>query len=163
MPLKNDILFELLNTEDYISGEALAEKFNKSRAAVWKAIKSLQAQGYGIDAVTNRGYRLTDSKNLVSAQSIRAKMKNRIDVIYCGCVDSTNNMCKRLLADSKQGMFLVAANQQTAGRGRQGKSFYSPKGTGIYFSLLPFLQNPTFQAFSLQTHLLFCDLLPFFL
>ena len=136
MPLKNDILFELLNTEDYISGEALAEKFNKSRAAVWKAIKSLQAQGYGIDAVTNRGYRLTDSKNLVSAQSIRAKMKNRIDVIYCGCVDSTNNMCKRLLADSKQGMFLVAANQQTAGRGRQGKSFYSPKGTGIYFSLV---------------------------
>ncbi|MCM1286419.1 MAG: biotin--[acetyl-CoA-carboxylase] ligase [Acetobacter sp.] len=136
MSLKNDILYELLNTTDYISGEYLAQKFGKSRAAVWKAIKALRAQGYQISAVTNKGYMITDAKNLVSVQSIKTFMKNDIDVEYLHSVDSTNNYCKRVLAEGKNGVFLVAAHQQTAGRGRQGKSFYSPADTGVYFSLV---------------------------
>lgn len=136
MSLKNDILYELLNTTDYISGEYLAQKFGKSRAAVWKAIKALQAQGYQISAVTNKGYMITDAKNLVSVQSIKTFMKNDIDVEYLQSVDSTNNYCKRVLAEGRDGAFLVSAHQQTAGRGRQGKSFYSPADTGVYFSLV---------------------------
>lgn len=136
MPLKNDILYELLNNKDYISGQELAEKFGKSRAAVWKAIKALIADGYNIDAVTNRGYLLTENNDLISAQSIRANMKNDIDVYYYSTTDSTNNCCKRILADGKIGEFLAVADKQTAGRGRQGKSFYSPPKTGIYFSLV---------------------------
>lgn len=136
MSLKNDILFELLSNKDYISGQELAEKFGKSRAAVWKAIKTLTADGYNIDAVTNRGYMLIENNDLISAQSIRANMKNGIDVYYYSTTDSTNNCCKRILADGRQGAFLVVADKQTAGRGRQGKSFYSPPKTGIYFSLV---------------------------
>lgn len=136
MSLKNDILFELLSNKDYISGQELAEKFGKSRAAVWKAIKTLTADGYNIDAVTNRGYMLIENNDLISAQSIRANMKNDIDVYYYSTTDSTNNCCKRILADGRQGAFLVVADKQTAGRGRQGKSFYSPPKTGIYFSLV---------------------------
>ena len=134
--LKDDILYELLNSDDYISGQYLAEKFNKSRAAVWKTIKGLIHDGYSIDAVTNRGYKLTENNDLVSAQSVKAHLKQDIDVLYYTSTDSTNNCCKRLLADGKQGVFLVTADQQTAGRGRQGKSFYSPALTGIYFSLV---------------------------
>lgn len=136
MSLKDDILLELLTARDYVSGEFLAKKYNKSRAAVWKSVKSLEADGYKIDAVTNKGYMLTDSGTLLSAQCISARLENDIDVIYYPEIDSTNNECKRLLADSKQGTFLVVADRQTAGRGRQGKSFYSPAGTGVYFSLV---------------------------
>ena len=63
-------------------------------------------------------------------------MKYDLDVSYFESIDSTNTYCKRLLADGKGGEFLVIANNQTAGRGRQGKSFYSPSETGIYFSLV---------------------------
>ncbi len=136
MALKNDILYELLNQSDYISGEELAARFGKSRAAVWKAIKALSKEGYDIDAVTNRGYRLTQNNNLISAESIRSLLKEKIDVLYYPSVDSTNTQCKRLLAEGRQGAFLVTADEQTAGRGRQGKSFYSPAMTGIYFSLV---------------------------
>lgn len=136
MALKNDILFELLNSKDYISGEMLAEKFGKSRAAVWKNINALKKDGYDISAVTNRGYILTENNNLISSSSISAYLKKDIDILYYPSIDSTNNCCKRLLADGKQGEFLIAADEQTAGRGRQGKSFYSPALTGVYFSLV---------------------------
>lgn len=134
--LKNDILYELLNSNDYISGQYLAEKFGKSRAAVWKAIKALTAEGYDISAITNKGYKLTENNDLISEQSIKSYLKHNIDVIYYPSVDSTNNCCKRLLADGREGIFLVTADEQTAGRGRQGKSFYSPPLTGIYFSVV---------------------------
>lgn len=123
-------------SNDYVSGQELAEKSGKSRAAVWKAIKSLCAEGYDIDAVTNKGYKLTENNNLISAESIKSKLDTDIDVFYSPTVDSTNNQCKRLLADGKKGIFLVTADEQSAGRGRQGKSFYSPPMTGIYFSLV---------------------------
>lgn len=136
MSTKNDVLTQLLNSADYISGQQLADKLCVSRAAVWKAVKALVKEGYEIDAVTNKGYRLLNNDDLVSAQSIKLNLKKDIDVLYLSTVDSTNNYCKRLLAEGRQGAFLVAADRQTAGRGRQGKSFYSPAGTGIYFSLV---------------------------
>ena len=136
MSLKKDILYSLLRSNDYISGEQLAKKFGKSRAAVWKAVKSLIHDGYDIDAVTNKGYKMTDNNDVVSAQSIKSYLKNDIDVICLDCVDSTNNECKRMLADGQYGVFLVTADEQTAGRGRQGKTFYSPIATGVYFSLV---------------------------
>lgn len=135
MALKDEILFALLNSEDYVSGEDLAKKFGKSRAAVWKSIKSLINEGYEINAVTNKGYRLIENINVISAPSIKRYLKDALDVIYYPTVDSTNNCCKRLIAEGKEGEFLVVAEQQSAGRGRQGKSFYSPSKTGVYFSL----------------------------
>lgn len=136
MALKNDILYELLCAENYISGQELACKFGKSRAAVWKAVRSLIKDGYQIDAVTNRGYRLTHDSERISAESISTYLKNEADVLYYPVADSTNNVCKRLLGEGKKGRFIVAAGEQSAGRGRQGKSFYSPAATGIYFSLV---------------------------
>lgn len=136
MALKDDVLFELLTANGYISGEYLADKYGKSRAAVWKVIKSIKAQGYDIDAVTNRGYKLTENNDLVTVYNVKSKIDEDIEVLYYPTIDSTNNECKRLIADGKDGVFLVTADEQTAGRGRQGKSFYSPAMTGIYFSLV---------------------------
>lgn len=135
MSIKNDILYELFKAEDFISGEELAAKFNKSRAAVWKNIKSLKSDGYIIEAVTNKGYRLCGDSNMISSQGIEAMLNHKAETIYFESVDSTNNEAKRMLARGKKGEFIVAASQQSAGRGRQGKSFYSPKDTGVYFSV----------------------------
>lgn len=137
MSLKNDVLAQLQRSgEKYISGEELAKKFGKSRAAVWKAVRALKKEGYIIDAVTNKGYILTADNDLLSAEAVSQFMKHNIEVIYYPSVDSTNTQAKRLINEGKNGTMLITAEQQTAGRGRQGKSFYSPPGTGIYMSLV---------------------------
>lgn len=137
MSLKTDVLYELRkNTGKYISGQELAEKFGKSRAAVWKAVKALQKSGCRIDAVTNKGYALTEDNDILSESSIKEAMKHNIDVICYNSVDSTNTQAKRLINEGISGTLLITADGQTAGRGRQGKSFYSPAGTGIYMSLV---------------------------
>lgn len=136
MALKNDVLFELMNSSVHISGEVLARKFGKSRAAVWKAVKSLIADGYEIDAIKNNGYKLIGGTKLVSESIIKSLLEREMDVIHFPCVDSTNNCCKRMIAEGREGEFLVVADEQTAGRGRQGKSFFSPKLNGIYFTVV---------------------------
>lgn len=138
MSLKNDILSMLqLHNSEYISGQQLAEKFGKSRAAVWKAIKSLQKDGYIIDAVTNKGYLLTDDGDMISSAKIQSEMKHKINIIHYKEVDSTNTQAKRLInSGDANKTLLITADRQSAGRGRQGKSFYSPEGTGIYMSLI---------------------------
>lgn len=138
MSLKNDILTMLqLHNSEYVSGQQLAEKFGKSRAAVWKTIKSLQKDGYVIDAVTNKGYLLADDGDMINSAKIRHKMKHKIHIIHYKEVDSTNTQAKRLInSGDAEETLLLTADKQSAGRGRQGKSFYSPEGTGIYMSLI---------------------------
>lgn len=136
MSLKNNILCELLKNDNYISGEELAEKFKKSRAAVWKAIKALQNDGCIINAVTNKGYILCSEGKLLNEATIKARLNSPLTVIFYDETDSTNNQAKRLINEGKNENLLVCAGRQTAGRGRQGKSFYSPEGSGIYMSLV---------------------------
>lgn len=137
MALKEEVLKYLSdNSSEYISGEELAHSLGKSRTAVWKAIKSLQADGYRIDAVTNRGYMLDADNDLLNAQEIKKSLSFDCRVEYYKTLDSTNNVAKRIIAEGEADVLLVVGEEQTAGRGRQGKSFYSPGGTGIYMSLV---------------------------
>lgn len=136
MSLKNDILLCLEKERDYISGEMLANKFGKSRAAVWKSIKALQNEGYKIDAITNKGYLLTNENDIITVDAIKSHLKEDIDVLYFSSIDSTNNEAKRMLASGFDKCALLVGEEQTAGRGRQGKSFYSPALTGIYMTLI---------------------------
>ena len=137
MALKEEVLQYLSdNSSEYISGEELAHSLGKSRTAVWKAIKSLQADGYRIDAVTNRGYMLDAGNDILNAQEIKKALSFDCRVEYYKTLDSTNNVAKRIIAEGEDDVLLVVGEEQTAGRGRQGKSFYSPHGTGIYMSLV---------------------------
>ncbi|MDE6412633.1 MAG: biotin--[acetyl-CoA-carboxylase] ligase [Eubacterium sp.] len=138
MSLKEDILTILqIKNGDYISGQALAEQSGKSRAAVWKAVKALQKEGYVINAVTNRGYSLANDGDILNSAKIKNAMKHDIAVIYYTEIDSTNTQAKRLINSGEANeTLLVTAERQTAGRGRQGKTFYSPAETGIYMSLV---------------------------
>ncbi len=138
MSTKEDVLKILVSSGgSFVSGEKLAGDLGKSRAAVWKAIKSLQNSGYAIDAVTNRGYRLSESNDILNKDIVKSKLDFDARVIYYPSIDSTNNQAKRLIENGgKHEKMLVFADEQTAGRGRQGKSFYSPPLTGIYMSFV---------------------------
>lgn len=137
MSTKEDVLKVLINNADnFISGETLAKKLSKSRAAVWKAIKALQKQGYVIDAVTNKGYRLNEQNDIITEKSLKEFINFDADILYYPIIDSTNNEAKRLVSNGSNRPMLIVAEEQTNGRGRQGKSFYSPPLTGIYMTLV---------------------------
>ncbi len=136
--VKDEVLRVLENnTGEYFSGETLAKNLGVSRAAVNKAIKSLSGEGYEIDAVTNKGYSLVGG-DILSAASVRGFLPERYESIkinFFKSTDSTNNEAKRVIyVEEKPSVFI--ADEQTGGRGRLGRSFYSPSGESVYLSLL---------------------------
>jgi BirA family transcriptional regulator, biotin operon repressor / biotin---[acetyl-CoA-carboxylase] ligase len=137
MPLKSQILGELeTHRAEAISGQALAQRFGVSRNAVWKAVNALKADGYAIESAPNRGYRLATDSDRLSEEGIRAALHHPSLPVYCYVtLDSTNNEAKRRLAGGEVGPFMVAAEGQTAGRGRLGRAFFSPGGTGLYMTV----------------------------
>lgn len=124
---------------NYISGSALAEQLGVSRNAVWKAVKALEGEGYIIDSVTAKGYRLSAKSNHLSAQLITEKLDTSLlgsRIIVLDEVDSTNNYAKALTASDAVNGAVVIADRQTAGKGRMGRSFISPSGKGLYMSVV---------------------------
>ncbi len=125
------------NRDRYFSGEAIAQQLGVSRAAVWKAVKSLEDQGYPIDAVTNRGYRLSSDCDILSVQGIQAHLTSQFWHIHTAdSLESTNSQVRALANSGESEGYVLAANTQTAGQGRMGRSFFSPEDTGVYLSLL---------------------------
>lgn len=127
-----------LNRGTFLSGEALAKQMYVSRNAVWKAIKKLREAGYPITAVTNKGYALAMDSDILSAASIAAQSDNadRLHIRVENCVTSTNTILKEEAAKGAPEGTLLVSLEQTAGRGRMGRTFLSPKQTGIYMSLI---------------------------
>lgn len=131
-------LFES-NKGIYFSGEELAEKLCVSRAAVWKAVKSLRNDGYSIDAVTNKGYCLSEKTDILSPQGIRKYLNpdcQNLQISVLPTVDSTNALVREKANCGIAEGYTVIANEQSSGRGRYGRTFYSPQGTGAYLSML---------------------------
>jgi len=146
MSVRNSVLEALQNNEgNYVSGGKLSEDLGVSRAAVWKAISGLRQEGYRIDAVTNRGYLLLDREAVekcpnVTEESVRrhlpARYKDNIIQVH-DMADSTNLIARRIAAEGSKDTHgtIVVARRQTAGRGRLGRSFFSP-AEGIYMSVI---------------------------
>lgn len=134
MELKDEVLSELENNE-YISGEALAEKLFVSRNSVWKAVNKLRKEGYEIEAVTNKGYCLKGDINKISVGSIKKNLERPLEFYILDEVDSTNNYARELALKGKSDL-VVISETQNGGKGRLGRKFYSPKGAGLYMSLL---------------------------
>ncbi|MGN0329859.1 MAG: biotin--[acetyl-CoA-carboxylase] ligase [Kineothrix sp.] len=123
----------------YLSGQDIAERLSISRAAVWKAVKSLRSEGYSIEAVRNKGYSLAVETDILSAQGIQKYLKpvcQGMELEVLPALASTNTMVREKAAAGAPEGYTVIANNQTDGKGRRGRSFYSPSGTGIYMSLL---------------------------
>ncbi|MBR1817107.1 MAG: biotin--[Lachnospiraceae bacterium] len=122
----------------YISGEELAKAIGVSRNSVWKAVRELKEVGYKIDSVTNRGYSLSKTSDIISAQGIAAYLYNKEDASNIEVYDeipSTSLLAKEEAVMYNLNKHVIIAKTQTQGRGHGRKSFDSPEG-GIYFSVI---------------------------
>ena len=133
-------LLEILEKEkgETLSGEKLAEELHCTRAAIWKAVKSLREEGYMIEAGPNKGYMLVKANDRLSVEAIRPFLSfPEVYIKVYQEVDSTNRAAKAaaVTGEAGHGSF-VLAGCQTEGRGRRGRSFYSPQDAGIYLSVI---------------------------
>ena len=125
--------------QNYVSGEEMARRLFMTRANVWKEIKKLRKQGYEILSSTQKGYCLQKRADYLSGSLISGFLDpgtlDGLEVLPT--VDSTNSLAKKLAAkDSDISDFLILSEEQTQGRGRRERSFFSPAGTGIYMSFI---------------------------
>ena len=140
MSLKNKVLAVLEeNKGKNISGSEIAKSAGMTRSAVWKAVKQLRSEGYSISAVTNKGYCLSEESDFLNEHSVFQNLKTheigrKIDVFKT--IDSTNNFAKSLAQLGAVHGTTVISEVQTQGKGRMGRSFYSPVGMGVYMSVI---------------------------
>lgn len=137
----NELIIKLFeeSPQEFISGEHLSNKLNCSRTAIWKHIQSLRLQGYEFDSMPRRGYRMTSKPTILNLQTIKSLLKTKvmgINVTHTLMVDSTQTLAHSMVAKGSIEGALVIAEQQTEGRGRLGKKWFSPAGKGIWFSLI---------------------------
>ncbi|MBD5550105.1 MAG: biotin--[acetyl-CoA-carboxylase] ligase [Lachnospiraceae bacterium] len=137
--MKSEMIRLLRESEEYISGQELCDRFQVSRTAVWKIINQLKEEGYVIEAKQNKGYRLLESPDTMAAYELESRMctkwAGRI-VSYKKETGSTNIDCKKLAEQGEPHGALAVAEMQVNGRGRRGRGWQSPAGESIYMSLL---------------------------
>lgn len=137
--MKTEILRLLKETDTYVSGQQLCEQFGVSRTAVWKVMDQLKKEGYEIEAVRNKGYRLVESPDVMSKVEIDSLLETcwvAKDIVYYDVTDSTNIQAK---AGGEKGDVhgtLYVADRQNAGKGRRGRAWESPGDSSIYMTIL---------------------------
>lgn len=137
--MKEEILRLLRGADGYISGQELCNRFGVSRTAVWKAINQLKEAGYEIEAQQNKGYRLMAAPDLMTEAEIKSLMHTdwvAKEVLYFDTIDSTNTKAQELAEKGYPSGTLVVADKQESGKGRRGRSWVSPSGTGIFMTLM---------------------------
>ncbi|MCR4337449.1 MAG: biotin--[acetyl-CoA-carboxylase] ligase [Candidatus Omnitrophica bacterium] len=137
--MQPQILQFLRQSDGYFSGEDLSRHLKISRAGIWKHIEDLREQGYEIEAVPHRGYRLLSLPDKLYPQEIQQGLKANIlgqKIIYHETVSSTMDEAVALGIQGAPEGTVVCAESQTKGRGRLGRNWISPKGKGIYMSVI---------------------------
>ena len=144
MKTKEAVLLYLQeHTGKPISGEIMALALNKSRTSIWKAIQSLKKEGYSIESSTNKGYTLSQNNDVLSEQQINQELIQQhhpIDwnIQTMESTTSTNDLAKIYANHNSTTPAIFISEEQTAGRGRLGRTFVSPSKTGLYISLCLF-------------------------
>ncbi len=137
--MKSELLKILRESPEYISGQQLCGHFGVSRTAVWKAIRQLKDEGYKIEALKNKGYRICEIPDIMTAEELKSRLHTEWmgqNCIYLESVDSTNTCAKRLAEEGAPAGTLVVADEQTGGRGRRGREWTASKGSNIMMTLL---------------------------
>ncbi len=140
MTVKESVLAQFeAHRGQFLSGGELAAQLGVSRNAVWKAVKQLEAEGYRFDSTSGKGYRLREESDVLSEQGIRRCLctpQEQWHLQVYNTITSTNTVLKELSHDGAPEFTVLVAAQQTAGRGRMNRAFYSPAVTGLYLSIL---------------------------
>lgn len=134
------------NKDQAMSGQKIGQSLGLSRNGVWKAIEGLRADGHSITGLANRGYVLEGLTKTLNPDSLRLGLSPDFDraiiEIYPSSI-STNSLCKEAMEKDGIRKALIVSREQVNGKGRQGKSFHSPRG-GLYFSFGFKPQSPDF-------------------
>lgn len=140
MTVKNKVLHILENNRgSIVSGQDLASLLQVSRTAIWKAINSLKQEGYIIDAASNKGYSLSVLSDVLSAEDIKPFLKDDYknnSIIVYKTLTSTNTEAKMAILQNVQHGTVILSEEQTKGRGRLVRDFFSPPQSGIYMSII---------------------------
>lgn len=140
MNIKQEILKAFHAQPDgFISGEYLSQTCNCTRTAVWKHIEELRQEGYQFEAVRKAGYRLLSSPDSLSAAEVTAGLEAKYigQTVYAhDSVTSTQALAHEAASKGAPEGTLVVAEQQTSGKGRLGRPWHSPKGSGVWMSLV---------------------------
>ncbi|WP_373897150.1 biotin--[acetyl-CoA-carboxylase] ligase [Haloimpatiens sp. FM7315] len=138
--MKEKILHILKNSsEEFVSGESISKELGVTRAAIWKYIKQIREEGYEIESVSRKGYRIVNSPDRLTAEEVGEGLKTKYmgrNIMYFETIDSTNIKAKKLAAEGVLEGTVVIAEEQTEGKGRLGRSWISPKNKGIWMSLI---------------------------
>ncbi|PLR66789.1 MULTISPECIES: biotin--[acetyl-CoA-carboxylase] ligase [Bacillaceae] len=124
---------------EFLSGQKLSETLGCSRTAVWKHIEDLRSEGYELEAVRKLGYRITHKPDKISGNEIQLGLKTKFmgrHIHFEEVVPSTQKIAHSLAGNGAEEGTIVVADQQTSGRGRLARVWYSPKQTGIWMSLI---------------------------
>ena len=133
------ILLLKKNYPDFTSGEEISRLLGVSRTAVWKHIRKLKESGYQIEAHSKVGYRLNHSPDMLFEHELTAALNSNIlgrRIVYREVVGSTNELAKELAQKGTEEGTVVIAEEQTSGKGRMGRVWYSPAEKGLWFSLI---------------------------
>lgn len=136
--MKNKILRILKNSKDFVSGEKMSEEFNMTRSGIWKYINMLKEDGYNIESVPRKGYRIVSSPDLLTYEEIEEYLETDFigrNVQYFQSIDSTNKKAKEIAFHEEEGTILIA-EEQLEGKGRLGRDWISPRGKGIWMSII---------------------------
>ncbi len=148
MDKKEQILQYLKQSQGFLSGEDICEKLQVSRTAVWKIIKLLREEGYEIEAVTNKGYRLLPSDSVYNASEITGRLHTKWigkNLTFLEETASTNLLAKAAGEGNGKHGDVFVARTQNGGRGRLGRSWSATDG-GVYFTILLRPQNGSIQS-----------------
>ena len=136
--MKNKILKVLKNSDDFISGEKLSEEFNMTRSGIWKYMNMLKEDGYDIESIPRKGYRIISSPDILTYEEIEKNLSTDFigrNIYYYESIDSTNKRAKDIALEEQEGTIIIS-EEQVDGKGRLGRDWISPKGKGIWMSII---------------------------
>ncbi|MEH7114804.1 biotin--[acetyl-CoA-carboxylase] ligase [Neobacillus niacini] len=138
--LRKDLLDAFTNAgEDFLSGQHIAEVIGCSRTAVWKHIEGLRKEGFELEAVRRKGYRIVKTPEMITADELRLGLTTGFigkNLHYEETVDSTQKIAHRLAYENAPEGTVIIAEEQVSGRGRMDRKWHSPKYTGIWMSII---------------------------
>jgi BirA family transcriptional regulator, biotin operon repressor / biotin---[acetyl-CoA-carboxylase] ligase len=138
--LRKELLDAFTNAgEDYLSGQRIAELIGCSRTAVWKHIEELRKEGFELEAIRRKGYRIVKTPEKITADELRLGLKTNFigkNVHYEESVESTQKIAHGLAYDNASEGTVIIAEEQVAGRGRMDRKWHSPKYTGVWMSII---------------------------
>ncbi len=162
--MKDKILQLIRERKGAVSGEEISRGLNMSRAAVWKHIQELRKEGYLIRATPHVGYHLESSPDKLIPLEIKDHLNTKRfgkSIIYLEAVDSTMDIAFKLGVEGAVEGTLVCTEYQKKGKGRMGRKWVSPKGKGLYFSLIlrPQMHPAEVSKLTLMSAVAVCEVL----